>query len=160
MNLYEISSRLQELLNLEELTDEEAAELGALSDNAEEACIYRAKNIRNLQAELAAVITARKEMQEREKRLAKMIDRQEDFLCQRMTKMRLTKINAPEFAIGLRRNPISVVVNNEDFIPDKFWISKETVTESIDKGAIKQAIELGEIVPGVCLVQHTRIEFK
>lgn len=52
--------------------------------------------------------------------------------------------------VTLKNNPPSVKINDEELIPDKF--KKEKVSITIDKTAIKEAIQDGEEVIGAELV--------
>lgn len=160
MNLYELSNRFQQLLDQDELTEEDCKELDSIYADAEEQCVSRAKYLRNKQAELDAVVNARKEMQDREKTLAAKIERQESWLLARMVELKFNKITTPLFPISIRTNPVSVNDYDKAAIPEKFWTTKVTETKSIDKAAIKAAIQSGEEVPGADLVQKLRIEFK
>lgn len=161
MSLYELSSRFQQLLDLDELTAEDCQELEALHADIEDACIARATYIRNKQAELAAVTAARKEMQEREAALQAKIDRQEQWLAERMRSCGIERITkSPLFPIRVRQNPVSVEDYDKAAIPDAYWRTKVTETKSIDKTAIKAAIESGNEVPGAKLVSKLRVEFK
>jgi hypothetical protein len=160
MNLYELSTRFQQLLDQDELSEADCAELDSIYTDATEKCISRAKYIRNKKAELVAVEAARKEMQEREKKLAEKIECQENWLLDRMVDLKLTNIDTPEFPIKVKENPVSVNDYDKTVIPERFWVVKVSETKSIDKNAIKSAIQSGEEVPGASLLHKLRIAFK
>jgi hypothetical protein len=160
MNLYELSNRFQQLLDQDELSEEDCKELDQIFADGEEQCISYAKYIRNKQAELAAVEAARKEMQEREKKLTAKIERQENWLLMRMKELKFSKIMTPQFPIIIRTNPVSVCLLDGAVIPEKFWVTKVTETKTLDKAAVKAAIQAGETVPGADLAQKLRIDFK
>lgn len=160
MNLYQLSNRMQQLFDQDELTEEECAEFDTLCVDAEQACIYRAKYIRNLQFEGAAVEAARKEMQQREKALAAKIEREENRLIARMWELKFSKLNTPEFVTSIKTNPPCINDYDKSIIPEKFWVTKVIETKTIDKVAIKEAIQSGEEVPGAYLVRKLRLEFK
>ncbi len=162
MSLYHLSSRYQQLLDLEEYTDEEMQELQALHSDIEDQCIERGKHLRNLEAELSAVTDARKQMQEREKQLAERMERNELRLADIMRSNNIDRITkSPLFPLRVKQNPVSVDVVQLETIPENYW--KESIpkpVKSIDKTAIKLAIESGTEVPGARLVQKLRVEFK
>lgn len=160
MNLYQLSARMQQLFDQDELSELECLEFDTLCADAEQACVYRAKFIRNLQAEAAAVEAARKQMQEREKALTAKIEREENRLIARMWELKFSKLTTPDFVTSIKTNPPSVNDFDKALIPEKFWVTKVTETKSIDKTAIKAAIQSGEEVPGANLAQKLRLEFK
>lgn len=161
MNLYELSTEYQHLLDKEELSDEEIEIVRSLENNIEDACISRSKYIRNREAELSAVNDAIKSMQERAKTLQKRIERSEDFLLGIMQQTGLTKITkSPLFVIQTKRCPPSVMVEDEALVPEDFFKIKVTETKSLDKLLVKSHIEKGEAVPGCQLVSKLKIDIK
>ena len=160
-NLYELSARYQQLLDQDELSEHEAKEFGDLHDSIEDECISHAKYIKNLEAELAGVSQARKEMQDREQSLSKRIERSKHLLADRMQSCNLAKITkSPLFQIKIVRNNPSVNVFDQDIIPSAYWRTKETVTQTIDKVAIKESLAKGQVIPGCELKTNHRIEIK
>lgn len=160
MNLYELSNRFQQLLDQDELSEADCKELDSIYAEATDKCIARAKYIRNKEAELLAVTAARKEMQEREKKLAEKIKCQHNWLLDRMVDLKINNIDTPEFPIRVKVNPVSVCEFDRGLIPEKFWKIEIMETRNLDKLAIKAAIQAGETVPGADLVQKLRIDFK
>ena len=160
-NLYQLSSRYQQLLDKNEYTPEELAELDALHESVEDGCISHAKYIRNLEAEKASVEEARKEMQMREKALAERITAQKSRLLDRMKSCNLDKITkSPLFPIIIKKNAPSVEILDAGASPSDFLREKVITSFEPDKLSIKAAIQDGETVPGCRLVTNLRIDFK
>lgn len=161
MNLYELSARFEQLMDQDEYSEVDSIELEKLHENIEDACISRAKYIRNKEAELAAVVEARKQMQEREKALTKKIENNELHLANIMTACNLPRITkCPEFPIRITKNRTSVDAYSESEIPELYWRVQEKVIRSVDKDFIRKALEEGREIPGCRLVTKTRVEYK
>ena len=75
-----------------------------------------------------------------------------------MKKLGLEEVKSNLFNIKLKTNPKRVEVLDESAIPSHFINTK--VTLSVDKIAIKKAVELGEFVPGVDIVQDIKLSVK
>ena len=78
---------------------------------------------------------------------------EEDMKQQILLGMDTLGLKSMEFInqkVTLKNNPPSVKINDEELIPDKF--KKEKVSITIDKTAIKKAIQDGEEVVGAELV--------
>jgi len=162
-NLYVLTARYQQLLNQLELSADECAEIEAMHDNLEDACISRGKHILNLEAEAKMVLDAITMMQFRATVLKETALSNRQKLAEIMIENNMMLITkSPLFPLKAKINPISVDDYDHGQIPRKFWRIKEktTVTESVDKIAIKLAIESGEDVPGALLTRSIKVDFK
>jgi hypothetical protein len=161
-HLYPLKIRYQQLLDKEELSADECAELEALHADSEDHCIDRAKYIRNLQAELMAVEVAQEEMKQRATELENRIASKEKDLMEYMRLHNHVKITkSPLFPIKTVKNRVRVDDYNRQIIPDKYWYYGEPVIEhKLDKEAVRKDIESGVEVPGAKLVQGVRLSFK
>jgi len=83
-----------------------------------------------------------------------------EYLKFNMERTGISKIDSPYFRISLRQNPVSVVVDNEGSIPCEFFRYPEAPPPSVDKKAIKAAIEAGEEVNGAHLERGTSLIIK
>lgn len=88
------------------------------------------------------------ELGERMNRLEARHDTKRELIASAMAAADLKKIEAPEWTISLRRIPPSVVIQNEDAIPEQFKKSRTLV--SVDKTALKAALE-NEAIPGAVM---------
>ena len=89
-------------------------------------------------------------MMELAARLTRMESRYEgkrNLIAHAMAAADLKKIEAPDWTLSLRRIPPSVVIQNEELIPDTYKKSKTVV--SVDKVALKAALEAGPILGAV-----------
>lgn len=87
------------------------------------------------------------ELGERMNRLESRHDTKRELIASAMAAADLKKIEAPEWTISLRRIPPSVVIQNEDEIPEQFKKTRTLV--SVDKAALKAALEAGPILGAV-----------
>lgn len=76
-----------------------------------------------------------------------------EYLKTNMLSAGIDKIEGPLFKIRLQNNPAAVDVFEADTVPAQFWVQPETPPKTLDKKAIKKAIDAGEEVPGARLVQ-------
>lgn len=72
----------------------------------------------------------------------------------------IERIECPLFRLSLKKNPPAVEVLDDTQVPAGFWVTPEPKPPEprIDKTAIKNAIKAGQDVPGVRLVQATRLD--
>lgn len=158
--LYEISNDYFRLLDNAE-TDETIRD--ALDDTLEgieyefdEKAVNIAKYIKNLQAEMNAVKEAEDSMKRRRAVLTKKIDWLKEYTKKHMERLDKNKISCPEFVMRIRKNPPSVIIDNENLIPDEF--KKESMLVNIDKKAIYLRLKNNEQVNGSRLIQNTRLD--
>jgi len=161
LKLYELADDYREAL--EALTDveDEAVQdtLEGLKGALEVKSINVAKYIGNLNATADAIDNAIKQMTARKNAYQNKAKRIKNWLKLNMEACKITEIIAPEFALKIVNNPPAVILSEEeDLIPDKF--KKKVVTISIDKIAIKNAINSGEEVQGARLESSTRLQIK
>jgi hypothetical protein len=83
-----------------------------------------------------------------------------DYLKKNMEDAGIDRIECPLFRLSIKKNPPAVEVLDEKQVPAKFWTTPapKPPEPRIDKKAIATAIKASEDVPGVRLVQHTRLE--
>ncbi len=150
----------QKLLDsdLDETTIADTLE-GAAGD-LEEKAVNVAMFIRNLESSADQIDIAIKQMQERKKAIENKADSIKKYLLENMQRTGINKIESPYFSVQLKKNPPSVVIDNESYINEKYKVTKTVTTTSIDKESIKLAIKNGEIVTGAHIEQKERIEIK
>lgn len=155
ISLYNITNRFAELMdkaNDGELTEEEYNTLG------EELAIElqnKSGNIigysQNEEALIEAIDIQIKRLQEFKKTKKNNLDRFYQYVKDNMNRLRLTKIETELGTISIVKNPISVEIEDEEAIPEKY--KNVIVTTNIDKTAIKNHFkETGEIVAGTKIV--------
>jgi len=137
-----------------------------------------AKFILNLEAMAEAVAGAAKQMKARAERIQNRADSIREYLRTNMQGAGITKIEAPEFVLSLRKNPAAVIVDDEATIPAEFKTTPEPPPPPVarpDKKKIADALKAhaktlaalkeGEAVPawpvpGARLEQAERLEVK
>ena len=153
--------RYKELLDKDELSFEDCLELDSLHDNIEDHLIEYAKYIRNLEAEADAIQGAISEMLDRHTTMCQKAESYRATLAASMEGLGIKKITkSPLFPVTLKKNPVSVDTYDKTAIPENYWNTRIVESKTIDKQAIKKAIENGEEVAGAKLVQKVRVDFK
>lgn len=151
-SLYDIKSRLVELANREDLTEEEVTELGTIL--AQE-LTAKSTNIigfiRNVETGLEAIDSEIKRLTDMKANAKNKLDRFKEYVKTNMTDLALEKIETPIGALRVQKNPKSVEVLDEEEVPAEY--KKEKITVTVDKVAIKKNFEeTGEIVPGTRII--------
>lgn len=158
-NLYQISNEYQRLLNLDEYTSADLDKLNMLDQDMKSRAVQIAAHILNKKAELLAVQGAIDAMQDRSDKLFDKILYLNNYLKEQMLKCNLHEVtDHAEFEIKVKNNPPKVQVLDQTIVPVEYMVKKEIV--SIDKNLLKEAINKGVNVPGVKLIQDTRLEIK
>lgn len=165
MNLFQIANQYTDIFTEVdengEITDEMLGKLNDIGGAMETKAIAIASFIRNLEAERDAVNKAKKAIALREQSLNNKVERLEEYLLINMEKCGISEISSsPYFTIKLKKNPVSVNILDEDFVPDNYKKTKVVTTVSVDKIKIKEAILSGDAVPGAVLQQNLRLEIK
>lgn len=113
-----------------------------------------------LEAEADAIEVAAKEMMARAKAKRSRADNIREYLKTCMEVAGVSKIECPQFAITIKKNPPGVDVFEPALIPAEFMRQPAPPPPAIDKTAIKEAIKAGREVPGAILSSGTRLEIK
>ncbi|MGZ8163610.1 MAG: siphovirus Gp157 family protein [Methylobacter sp.] len=164
LSLYDLSSHY--LSALDTLTDPEMdlpAEvindtLEALAGEIEDKAVNVAKFLRNMEATAQAIKEAEAAMAKRRKTLENRVNWMKAYLKENMEQTGITKIECPYFKLSLQANPSAVTILDEAAIPAEF--KEPVISWKIDKTAIKEAIKHGIAVPGVNLVNGSRLVIK
>lgn len=151
-SLYDIKSRIVELANRDDLTEEEIKELGTIL--AQE-LTTKSKNIigfiRTVETGLEAIDSEIKRLLDIKTSSKNKLDRFKEYVKNNMTDLNLEKIDTPIGSIRIQKNPKSVEIVDENQIPVEY--KKEKITVTVDKIAIKKNFEeTGEIVPGTKII--------
>lgn len=157
--LYELADKYKELSEREDLDPEVLQDtLDAINDALED----KADNIAAWIDDLTNAAKRKKakanEWKESAKEDLKKADSLKHYLIQELTHAGKKKMETDRFLLSTRKNNPSTVIDDATLIPDTFKTTKET--ESIDKTAIKEAIKLGEDVPGAHLQASQSITIK
>lgn len=150
-----VAQKLEEL----DLDDQTIADtLEGYSADFENKVIAISSFIRNLESTSEAIKQAEADMYARRKSLDSKIEHLKSYVLANMKAIGMDKVECPLFKVSIKTNAPSVQVANEDAVPAKFVVMKTST--SIDKKALKEAIEAGEVVEGVSLVRSNTLSIK
>lgn len=112
---------------------------GALEDKAD----GYAKVIRQLDMDAGACDAEAKRLHNKKKTIEANIKRMKQALQYAMVATGKTKFKTALFSFGIRKNPASVVMDEQliDNIPDRFLVHKDP---EVDRKALKEAISAGD----------------
>lgn len=167
LRLYEIADNylqaLEDLADIEELPAEVIADtLEDLQGSFEAKAVSVGAYIRSLEAEASAIEKVRKGMEVRRRSLERHADRLREYLKQQMERTGLRHIKvppqrtkAPCIILRLKANPPSVVVEDEELVPECY--KQQVITTKVLKSEIARDLKAGVEVQGAHLVQTTRL---
>ena len=161
--LYEITGELKTTLQILESMDLDEQTIKDTLEGVElefdEKVISIAKFIKNLESTAEAIKQAETEMSKRRKSLENKVMKMKDYVLTNMQTVEKTKVQSPFFDVSIRKNPASVLVEDIDLIPAKYFVMPE-VEPQLDKKAIKDAIESGEAVKGASIHNTISLQIK
>ncbi len=134
--------------------------LEGLSGDLQAKSINVAMFIRNLEVTVDAIKQAEKDMAERRKTIEYKIEAMKLHLKQSMVRCGITKIESPYFALTIKKNPPSVVIDDAGAIPNEFYVFPDPPAPYPDKKAIGEQLKSGNVVNGAHLEQMERLEIK
>jgi len=162
--LYELvryQHELQALADSGEIPPEQIVEtLDLIAGDLQEKAIDVAAFSRNLDATAQAVREAAKAMLARADRIEKRAESIRSYLLFQCQAAGISKIESPWFTLAVRKNPPSVVIDDEAQIPPEYIVQPPPPAPRPDRDAIKRAIKAGTDVPGCHLLQTERLEIK
>lgn len=155
MSLYEINKNYAELFDKfenEEISKEELQETGNMLAIELQ---NKSRNIIGYEKSIELAINTYKDeekrLAERRKVLENKLDRYKEYVKKNMEQMGLQKIETPLGVLSICKSPASVEILDESMIPNEYKTQK--IVECVDKKAIKEAIQNGENIQGVKLVE-------
>ena len=167
MKLYEVTKDIEDLLNEIEITGSGDSDKEFYSDTMDglqlswkEKAGGVSAYIGNLEATVAAIKNAEKNMADRRKSLLRNVESLKKYLMNNMDRLNIDKIETEYFVAKIKKNPPKVVINNEEEVPEDFW--DKQVKWVINKTKIKEALKGdGKInVKGAEIVQSRRLVIK
>lgn len=150
--LYNIKTRLVELVQSDELTDAEKEELGViLGQELTQKSTGIIGFVRNAEASETALDAEIERLQKIKKANAEKMNRFREYVKENMQALGLEKIETPIGILRVQKNPISVEILDEEQVPEEYKKVKTTI--SVDKKSITDNFkETGEIVPGTRII--------
>jgi hypothetical protein len=124
----------------------------------------KAKNVacfaRNIESFADQVDEAAAQMKERAKRLRDKATGIRGYILNQMRGAGITKIQAPEFTVAIRKNPPAVQIKSDAVIPSEYLVKPEPPAPYPDKQKIKDALKAGVVIDGVSLEQAERLDIR
>jgi hypothetical protein len=168
MNLFQLTEQYRSLLALADSETDIPPEvlndtLEGLGGELQLKANNIARFIANQDAYATAIEEASAAMTIRAKRLRARMDHLRTYLLNNLQASGITKIDTPELVVSVKKNPASVVIDDEKVIPPEFMVTPPPAPPPLprpDKGAIRDAIKAGTDVPGCRLVQGARLEIR
>lgn len=165
MSLYEIDSRIKEILDSIYDAADENGEVGEIDltelKELQAARETKLENIalyaKNLAVEASAIKEEENTLSERRKRLESKCERMKAILINAMREDGNKKISSPRFEAVLRDSKKTEILD-ESLIPEEYIKTK--IEKTPDKTAIKKAIEAGADVAGATVITNTTITIK
>lgn len=134
--------------------------LEGASGDLEVKAVNVAMFVRNLEASAEAINEAIKGMNERKNAIEKKADSIRQYLFDNMKRCEINKIESPYFALTIKNNPPSVVIDDASLLPVEFMRQPIPPLPTPDKTAIKAALQAGKEVLGAHIEQSQRLEIK
>lgn len=165
MKLYELTAQYRSLEALEAsedippdvIRDTLEGLTGELQDKATNVALF----IRNLESTADAIDEAAETMRKRGARLRERAQSLQQYLLLNMQSCGITKIESPFFTLAVKKNPPSVIITDEEAIPDEYMVTPEPPPpppKRPDKKAIAAALKAGKEVPGAYSERFERLE--
>lgn len=157
MNLYEIKQSIQEAI--EECIDMETGEIinPELLDNLNEQLNIKRENIalyiKNIVADSKAIDEEIKNLTARKKSINNKVDWLKQYLA---NDLQGNKFETAKVVVSFRKSK-SVEINPDAEIPNEFLIQQQPKP---DKAGLKKAIQSGEVINGVSIVEKQNISIK
>lgn len=164
LKLYQIADKFNQLMDKatsEEMTQEEYDELGKeLAEQLQTKSTNIIAYYENQNALLEGVDAQIKRLQSLKKATQNKIDSYKEYVKNNMERLGITKIETELGTLSIAKNPTSVEILDEEFVPDEY--KQEIVTVKIDKSKIKADYKATGIVPdGVKIVDNkTRLNVR
>src|SRR5699024_5060867 len=115
------------------------------------------KVIRNLEAETQAFKDEEKRLANKRKSIENNINNLKLYVEHELKNTGKTNVKAGLFTFAIQKNPPAVQINDESVIPKRFFIQPEP---RVDKTSLKKALNDGDLIPGVQLIQKEGLRIR
>ncbi|MEF2965079.1 siphovirus Gp157 family protein [Paenibacillus sp. M1] len=162
MRLYELSEQYQTLLDMacDDPTNEQLQEMiNGLEGKIEEKIENTIKVVRSLDVEAKAIKDEEDRLKARRTSIENNATRLKENVETLMKRMELDKVKGQLFTISLQSNPPKVVVLDEFYIPQKYFVTPQPVPQ-LQKKDIIEAWKQGKEIPGVQVVQEKSLRVR
>lgn len=163
-SLYQLSNEYQQAattlatLDIDEQTLADTLE--GMAGNLEVKAQNVAMVARNLEALAMAIKQAEKGMADRRKAIEARADKVRQYIQDCMERAGISKIECPYFALAIRENPPTVIIDDASQLPNEYLRVPPLPEPEPDKKAILAAIKDGKAVPGAHVERRKKLEIK
>jgi hypothetical protein len=160
-SIYQLTREAQELASLlseGEITPELETSLIINQTELQTKAINYSYVIKSFEADIDTIDSEIKRLQGLKKVRDNGITRMKSALLEAMQVYGIDKVASPTLTLSIRNNPESIEILNEVQIDRKYW--NEKIVWSLDKAAVKKAIQSGESVEGCVLIRTQSIQIK
>lgn len=161
--LYQLVAQYRELqqIDAEDIPEDVLRDtLEGLAGELTEKATNVAMFCQNLDTFAGNIATAAKRMKERSERVQRRADQVRAYLQTMMEAAQITKIEAPEFTLAIKKNPPALVIMPDVTVPDEFMVTPPAPAPYPDKAAIRIALKAGRAIDGCRLEQGQHLEIK
>ena len=159
-SLYALKDKYLDVLHLieDDDVDEQAIQdtLESIEGEIEDKALNYGKLIRNLEVNNEGLTSEIKRLQQRKKSNENFIRRLKESLEFNMQQTGIKRIDTGLFKFSLQKNPPSVEVHSEDFIPEEFYKVERTVS----KKDLLDYLKSGKEIRGVELTQREGLRLR
>lgn len=158
--LYELVDDYMEIVELEEeMNDEQIEEIKkAIEYEINNKSGNIVKIVKSIESDIKAIDEEVKRLNKIKKAKKNTITNIKNYTKQQLELMGTKKVATPFGNISIRKNPVSLVINNENLIPEDYY--EEEVVKNINKEVIKDLLKQGREIPGCELQQGTSLTIK
>jgi hypothetical protein len=160
-SIYQLTREAQELASLlseGEITPEVETALIINQTELQTKAINYGYVIKSFESDIDTIDSEIKRLQGLKKVKDNAITRMKSALLEAMQVYGIEKVSSPTLTLSIRNNPESVEVLNEIQVDRRYW--NEKVIWSLDKVAVKKAIQSGEAFEGCVLIRTQSIQIK
>lgn len=156
-NLYTINNRIDDILNMEEFTEENQKQFEELQMQFDEKVENILKYMKNLEADAIKYDNEIERLLDRKNRLSKKASNLKTYLDKILQKQWIEKQEFWSFLVSYRKTAWKVVV--DESVLDKRYIKVKT-TESIDKALIKEDLKKWLPIKGAYIEPWKSLQIK
>lgn len=169
MKLYELTANYKEVLDMMNTVPDESSEAGeeqrkvftdtldAIKDDMKVKVDNITRFIANKEADIDGYDKEIKRLTALKKSTEQKIEWLKDYTMYQLEIAKIKKLETGTFVVSIR-NSKSVQITDAKQLPDKFI--HKTLTEKPDKKLIKDALKIGENVPGAVLAENHSLNIR
>jgi hypothetical protein len=164
LKLYELVAQHRQLEVLLESDELPAEVIRDTLEGIEGSIELKAKSVAHLVLNLESFADEIKRVADETAARAARIKRRADgirnYLLLNLQASGISRVEAPEFTIAVRKNPAAVEIDDTAIVPSEYMVTPETPPPRPDKKLLAAALKAGAEIPGVWLKQGEHLSIK